>query len=142
MADTKPHDDRNAAPTEADGISYVGIGWFVVILTATTLVCMAIVWGMFEWMSSREASREAARSPLASPVVTPSIEEGRVLLGGIEPQPGILVVESTVLLQFQENEEAELTTYGWVDENTGTMRIPIERAKALLLERGLPTRDQ
>ena len=33
-----------------------------------------------------------------------------------------------------------LTTYGWVDKNAGTVRIPIDRAKELLLERGLPVR--
>jgi hypothetical protein len=142
MADTEAHHGSGTEPTEGDGISYVGIAWFVVILTATTLVCMVIVWGMFGWMSSREASRDAARAPLADPVITPAIEEGRVLLGGTEPQPGILVVESTVLRQFRGTEDTELTTYGWIDENTGTVRIPIERAKALLLERGLPSRDR
>jgi len=140
MADTNRHD--TGVPVEDDGISYVGIGWFVVILTVTIVVCMAIVWGMFEWMSSRETSREAARSPLAAPVVTPTIEEGRVLLGGSNPQPGVLVVESTVLRNFLDTEEIELATYGWVDENAGIVRLPIERAKALLLEQGLPSRDR
>lgn len=140
MADTSGHPHTGTGPTEGDGISYVGLGWFVVILTVTTLVCMAIVWGMFEWMTSREASRDAVRAPLAAPVVTPTIQDGRVLLGGTAPQPGVLVVESTVLQQFRDTEDAELTTYGWIDQNAETVRIPIDRAKALLLERGLPTR--
>jgi len=33
-----------------------------------------------------------------------------------------------------------LSTYGWVDNNGGVVRIPIARAKSLRLERGLPVR--
>jgi hypothetical protein len=36
-----------------------------------------------------------------------------------------------------------LTTYGYTDKNAGTYRIPIDRAKDLLLERNLlPVRGQ
>jgi hypothetical protein len=33
-----------------------------------------------------------------------------------------------------------LEGYGWVDREAGVVRLPIERAMALVLERGLPTR--
>ncbi len=39
------------------------------------------------------------------------------------------------------NEEKTLYSYGWVDE-TGTVRIPIERAMDLIVQRGLPVRPQ
>ena len=39
---------------------------------------------------------------------------------------------------MRAREDAVLTTYGWVDRNTGVARIPIERAMDLLVERGLP----
>jgi hypothetical protein len=39
--------------------------------------------------------------------------------------------------------QAELLEgYGWVDRSAGTVRLPIERAMQLLLERGLPTRPE
>src|SRR5262249_61731768 len=38
--------------------------------------------------------------------------------------------------------ENQLTPYGWVDEQSGVVRIPIDDAKRLLLQRGLPTRPQ
>ena len=41
---------------------------------------------------------------------------------------------------FRAHEHEVLTTYGWTDKNAGVVRIPIERAKDLLLERGLPVR--
>lgn len=43
-------------------------------------------------------------------------------------------------MALQAREENELNTYGWVDRGAGIVRIPIARAMALLLERGLPTR--
>ena len=36
----------------------------------------------------------------------------------------------------------ELTTYGWIDRERGIVRIPIERAMTMLLERGLPETER
>jgi hypothetical protein len=41
-----------------------------------------------------------------------------------------------------EDQIEALHTYGWIDEQQGVVRLPIERAKDLLLEQGLPVRDQ
>jgi hypothetical protein len=41
-----------------------------------------------------------------------------------------------------ESQIESLHTYGWVDQEEGVVRLPIERAKDLLLEQGLPVRDQ
>ncbi len=37
-------------------------------------------------------------------------------------------------------QNAELNGYGWVDRSNGIVRIPIDRAIALILQRGLPER--
>src|SRR5436853_74647 len=42
------------------------------------------------------------------------------------------------LANLRAAEEADLDSYGWIDRNSGTVRIPIDRAMQLLLERGLP----
>ena len=39
-------------------------------------------------------------------------------------------------------EEQTLHSYGWVDQQAGVVRIPIDRAMELLAQRGLPTRPQ
>jgi hypothetical protein len=39
-------------------------------------------------------------------------------------------------------EVQRLNSYGWVDQQAGIARIPIDRAMALLAQRGLPTRPQ
>jgi hypothetical protein len=46
------------------------------------------------------------------------------------------------LNKIRVREDGLLDSYGWVDENAGTVRIPIERAMDLLVQRGLPVRPQ
>jgi hypothetical protein len=132
MADTKhsPAPDAHGIPVEGDGISYSGIVWFVVVLTVTTVICQVLMWGMFEVMARRTDATDVARAPLARPV------------GTMPPGPAVLVDEPANLRDFQATEQDALTTYGWVDENAGTVHIPIDRAKDLLLERGLPVRQR
>ena len=42
--------------------------------------------------------------------------------------------------KFRKQEEAELNSYGWINQTSGTMRIPIERTMELIAQRGLPVR--
>ena len=44
--------------------------------------------------------------------------------------------------EMSTEQNAILNNYGWVDKEAGVIRIPIERAIELTLERGLPTREQ
>lgn len=43
---------------------------------------------------------------------------------------------------LRRREDLLLDTYGWVDREAGIAHIPIERAIELVLERGLPTREE
>jgi hypothetical protein len=51
-----------------------------------------------------------------------------------------LPVGGAQLRQLRRTEEQGLATYG-IDTATGRIRIPIERAMELVLERGLPARE-
>jgi hypothetical protein len=139
MADTKHVHD--AAPVEGDGVSYSGIVWFIVILTLTTVACQLIVWGGFEFMEWRVARADAARAPLAAERPQPAIDRGRMVTGTPEsPQPALLVEEPIALREHRASETSALSGYSWVDRGAGTVRLPIDRAKTLIVERGLPTR--
>lgn len=144
MADTKPA--HAAAPVEGDGISYRGIVWFIVILVLTTVFCQVLVWGMFRVMAHIQSVTEDPRAAMATAAAQPSIDEngaGGHLVTGLPANgaPGLLVNEPTVLREFRTQEDLELSTYGWVNKGAGTVRLPIERAKALVLEHGLPARS-
>lgn len=45
------------------------------------------------------------------------------------------------LATMRDAENQALTSYGWVDQQNGIVRIPIEQAMKLTLERGLPVQS-
>jgi hypothetical protein len=99
-----------------------GIGLF--------LVLVACILGM-RWMFFYFAHVQKLGPP-ASP-----FENARVL----PPQPRLQVHPRLDLEKYLDAENRTLTTYGWVDKQNGVVRIPIDRAMDLLLERGLPARS-
>jgi len=135
------HPDSGPARTEGDGIQYKGLAWSIIILTIVTLLCYAVVAGLYKVLESRAKAGDTNRAPLAAAPAQPAIVDGRVESGSSAPVPPLLVDEPINLKNFRSHEDQMLTTYGWVDQNAGVVRLPIERAKDLLLERGLPVRE-
>jgi hypothetical protein len=127
MTDTKSQ-QTGAAQTESDGVNYRGIVVFVAILAITTIMCELIVVGMFKIFDARSQSSGVARAPMSAPA------------GTLPPPPNLLINEPANLTEFRAREANELNNYGWLDKNAGVVRLPIDRAKELLLERGLPVR--
>ena len=145
MADTSHH---AAAPVEGDGVSYSGLIWFMVVIAVTTIVCQILMWALLKGFQYQAQLSPAETAPLAATVAAAErpAPVGRVypemhsigLPNG--PQPRLLVNEPATLADLRKHEHELLTTYGWVDQNAGVVRLPIERAKDLLMERGLPVR--
>jgi len=130
-----------APPVEGDGVNYSGIGWFIVVLVGTTLACQLLVWGLFKVMAWRSDKAEPQRATMAADLGRRELASGRMITGATtEPTVPLLVGEPTVLKAYRDAEDAQLKAYGWVDKGAATVRLPIERAKDLLIERGLPTR--
>jgi len=53
-------------------------------------------------------------------------------------------VEEKPYLQLQNLRTLEdhvLTTYAWVDQSQGTVRIPVDRAIDMVVQKGLPSHD-
>ena len=129
MADTKPQGTGEPF-IEGDGINYRGIVVFMAILAVTTFICQGIVVGMFKFFDAQAAKADATaqkRAPLSAPA------------GTMPPPPNLLTNEPLNLKNFRDHEEEVLKTYAWQDKNAGIVRLPVERAKEILLERGLPT---
>jgi hypothetical protein len=98
-----------------------GAGLFVVIV-----VVFFAMKGVFDFFAISQKL-----GPPASP-----FEDVRVL----PPQPRLQVYPRMDLKTYCEAEQKDLNSYGWVDEHNGVVRIPVERAMDLTLERGLPSR--
>jgi hypothetical protein len=81
-------------------------------------------------------------SPTASPLTRnrPVVPESQKHAESTFPEPRLQPNASEDLAKFRQEEHRRLNSYGWVDQNRGIAHIPIERAKQLVLERGLPVR--
>lgn len=134
------------APVEGDGISYSGLIWFMVVILITTVGCQLLMVVLLKAFEYQAKSSPVATAPLAAAVTERQAPVGRVypdmhsvgLTNG--PQPRLLVNEPANLAELRTHEHEILTTYGWMDQSAGVVRLPIERAKELILERGLPVR--
>lgn len=54
------------------------------------------------------------------------------------PAPRLEVKPGASLAELHAAEDVDLRSYGWIDRDAGIVRIPIERAMQLIIERGLP----
>jgi hypothetical protein len=105
------------------GLLIFGLG--IVVITAVVLVSM---WGLFRVFENQAAQNDPVMSPLAVPAGQPP------------PEPRLLTDEPLNLQTVKSGEREVLEGYGWVDQQQGIARIPIEEAKKRLLEQGLPVR--
>ena len=94
-------------------------------LGLATLVATALVLFLFRWLAEREMRGDAPPPPMA-----------RMDPGRLPPAPRLQTLPAQDLGAVRAEEERTLTTYGWVDEAKGTVRIPIEEAMRRLAERG------
>jgi hypothetical protein len=104
---------------------------FAIWLMAGALVTHGLMWGLFAWFvkDRGDIAKQAIEFPLAA-------QQERRLPSGPRLQP----IPANEIFEFRQRENAVLSEYGWVDRNAGTVHIPIEQAKELLLQRGLPSR--
>jgi hypothetical protein len=97
-----------------------------VLLFVSCVIIFLIVWGMMHYFKLHEPARTAGQTNLP---VTSSEEF---------PKPRLQIKGAVDLAKLRDAEEADLRSYGWIDRNSGTVHIPIDRAMQLLLQRGLP----
>jgi hypothetical protein len=90
-----------------------------------------VVWVLFKYFDAREARRVVPEYPLAA------TQEKRE-----PPEPKLQVNPREDLEELRRQEDQILNSAGWVDKNAGIVRIPIEEAMKLVVQRGLPSRQQ
>ena len=132
MTPTDPHDagyehNEDVAHEHSD-INIRTVMLSAIALLTVTAAAMVVVWGVFRLFEHQAAARDARVSPLAVPA------------GQLPPEPRLQINEYEGLRKFRAIETGTIDGYGWVDEKAGVAHIPIDAAKTLLLERGLPTR--
>lgn len=133
---TQPHHDHSHnlhnpdVAHEHDDVNVRAILWFVAVLTAIAVVINIAMWGMFKGLAWYERRNEPYVTPLTRPAGQPF------------PEPRLQETPRMDLQKFRTDQQDYLHSYGWVDEKLGVARIPIAKAKELLLQRGLPVRPE
>jgi len=121
----KSHGTPEGTPGyETRDASARGLSSFIAYLGLLIVFALLLCWGLLRYVSSRQA-RPALASPFAGKVQTP-------------PVPRLQVNPRQDWLNFRAKQLRSLESYGWENRDTQTVRIPIERAMDLLLEKGLP----
>ena len=126
---------------EDSDVSIQGLVMSAVAIAVVMVGTAVLMYALFWWILEPQAEASAPRlSPLALPATAmPKTTNDSPYFGGA-PQPQLLTNEPSLLRQIRERQSEQLHSYGWVDEKTGIARIPIDDAKKLLLERGVPSR--
>ncbi len=139
---TKPEDTTGHGSFERQDLQVSGILYFLLGLAVVTVICIIGLRGLYAFLDHREKAQEPAVNPLVTNVPTDTRHVAPGYPQGSFPNPKLEEDERGQLNGIRLNEEKTLYSYGWVDEKTGTVRIPIERAMDLLVQRGLPVRAQ
>jgi hypothetical protein len=129
-----PHqhaDAQDAVHHEESDVHVRAIFAYGAGLLAVLVLVTSLMWLLLVSLRGRTEPGETAASPFAG--------EKRAL---VPPEPRLQVNPREDLKQLRAAEDAVLNGYRWVDRNAGIVRIPIEEAMRLTLERGLPARDE
>jgi len=98
-------------------------------LALTVAIVGLVVYGIFQYLETHPAT-----SARANPMSTEQSQ--------IPPAPRIEEHPAIEIQQLHAQENSILSTYGWANKKAGVVRIPIDRAVELQLERGFPTRKE
>jgi hypothetical protein len=121
------HADVSHETTDVNIRAILTFGGGLVVLGA---VVYFVVFLLFGYLNRREAAASA------SPAYPLAVGQGDRL----PPEPRLQAHPRQDLKELRESEDALLKSYGWVDKNEGVIRMPIDEAMKLVLQRGLPSR--
>ena len=115
---------------ETRDVAFKPVLWAGFGLIAIVITFFVLMWVLYVNLLDREARSSAPAHRLAA-------EQART----DPPAPRLQSDPVDDWLNFQAENERVLSTYGWVDRSAGIVRIPIEKAMELAVERGFPVRQ-
>ncbi|MGA8072349.1 MAG: hypothetical protein WB995_02665 [Candidatus Acidiferrales bacterium] len=124
-----PHKSPNAAGGpgyETRDASIAGLLKFAASLAVVLIVVSFGMLRLFDYFQKTQS---------LGPAATP-FENART----IPALPRLQVEPRKEIHDYWEGEQEILNSYGWADKHNGVVRLPIDRAMRLVLERGLPVR--
>ena len=141
------HGDNSDAGHEISNVHVGGITWFIIVLTVGVVFVGWLIAAVLNSFEGREkkAELESRPSPFAAERAKLPPEPRLQLAPNSEEQidenagPNLKTQHPLEeMKELRKTWDEQLKSYGWVDEQNGIVRIPIDEAKKLLLQRGLP----
>jgi len=113
-----------------------GIIVFLVVLCVFGFLICAMVWGYFDY----HARQLKAIPPVTGPqvVTTPNTEMQDPTVRF--PKPALQTDDVADMNNLRNENNAELESYGYVDQKAGVAHIPIDQAMDQLVKQGVPAR--
>jgi len=123
---------------ETSDISARGVYGFLIGLAIVALIVHVLLWGMFRYLRAGSVERDPDPNPMVSGRANLPPQAEAI---GDFPEPRLQPNPRADMQKFRMQELQRLNSYGWVDQNSGVVHIPIDRAISILAERGLPVRQ-
>jgi hypothetical protein len=130
---------------ERRDIGVAPVLYFMLGLLVAGVFIYFLVNGIYSYLEKRSETQQTPVSPL----VTNAPKDTRKLPADYKdylkqnfPAPQLEIDERSQLDKIRIDEEETLSSYDWVDQKAGTVRIPIDHAMDLIAQRGLPVRAQ
>lgn len=132
---------------EESDVNVKALLWTIAISVVIGAVSYVGIWWMFKFFSGMERRNALAQTPLTEmqrpadasvPRDQPLLQPFPKKVGSGETMAPISDTPVVDLQTMRINEDRALNTYGWVDQQKGIVRIPIEEAKKIALQRGFP----
>jgi hypothetical protein len=120
-----PFPKYDGRPYETQDVELKPVIKFAVIMAAVVIASFLVSIPIYWWIEPERAPTIHSERPEAMQRVLP-------------PEPRVQANPVKDWEEFAKQEEAKVKTYKWVDMNTGKAQIPVERAKEIALEKGLP----
>lgn len=111
----------------------------LVVVAVVVHVLMAL---MFRWFEGQARKNDPQLSPLsATAPAMPQTTTESPFFGHARGGAQLLTNEPLALEKLRTEEDKRLRGYGWVEGKPGVAHMPVDEAKKLILERGIPTRE-
>jgi hypothetical protein len=128
---SEPHEQDNPeiVHEESDVNVRAILGFGLALLVA------AVIIHVFLWWLQIVYQRQTDRAQMqVYPLAAGQQEE-------LPPMPRLQEHPQQDMRELRERQRALLNGYSWVNRDTGIARIPVEEARRMVVERGLPARE-
>jgi len=116
-----------------------GIIAFLIVLGVSGLVLCLIVWGYFDYHARHVLAEPVASGPQAvTHKVMPDALDG--FKETYQPTVPLQVDDVSDMQHYRDASNKQLSSYGYVDQNSGVVHIPIDQAMDQVAKQGVPTR--